>query len=58
MPELGFLCSAHPIIVLYICMKFHENTYLKRFLQSGHECMVEMAIFNILHNLLCSTGNN
>ena len=23
--ELCFLCSAHPIIVLYICMKFHEN---------------------------------
>ena len=24
-PELWFLCSAYPIIVLYICMKFHEN---------------------------------
>ena len=24
-PELWFLCSTHPIIVLYICMKFHEN---------------------------------
>ena len=24
-PELWFLCSAHPIIVLYICMKFLEN---------------------------------
>ena len=24
--ELSFLCSPHPIIVLYICMKFHENT--------------------------------
>ena len=24
-PELWFLCSAHPIIVLYISMKFHEN---------------------------------
>ena len=24
-PELWFLCSAHPIIVLYICMKFHET---------------------------------
>ena len=23
--EKWFLCSAHPIIVLYICMKFHEN---------------------------------
>ena len=26
-PELWFLCSVHPIIVLYICMKFHENIY-------------------------------
>ena len=24
-PELWFLCPAHPTIVLYICMKFHEN---------------------------------
>ena len=24
-PELWLLCSAHPIIVFYICMKFHEN---------------------------------
>ena len=24
-PELWFLCSAHPITVLYICMKFHKN---------------------------------
>ena len=24
-PELWLLCSAHPIIVLYIRMKFHEN---------------------------------
>ena len=24
-PELWFLRSAHPIIVLYVCMKFHEN---------------------------------
>ena len=23
--ELWFLCSAHPIFVLYTCMKFHEN---------------------------------
>ena len=24
-PEPGFLCSAHPIMLLYICAKFHEN---------------------------------
>ena len=24
-PELYFLCFAIPVIVLYICMKFHEN---------------------------------
>ena len=27
LPELGFLCFAHPLIVLYICEKSHENTY-------------------------------
>ena len=24
-PELGFMCSAHRLIVLYICVKIHEN---------------------------------
>ena len=24
-PEFWFLCSAHPIIVFYTCMKSHEN---------------------------------
>ena len=24
-PELQFMCSAHPLMVLYICVKFHEN---------------------------------
>ena len=24
-PELGFMCSAHRLIVLYICVKFREN---------------------------------
>ena len=24
-PELWFRCSAHRLIVLYICVKFHEN---------------------------------
>ena len=28
-PELCFLCFAHPIIVLYICMKFQENISLR-----------------------------
>ena len=33
-PELWFACSAHHIIVLYICMKFHETiSNLKRFLR-------------------------
>ena len=32
-PELWFLCSAHPIIVLYICMKFHEN--ISQFLRTS-----------------------
>ena len=24
-PELRFMCSAHPLIVLYLCVKFGEN---------------------------------
>ena len=24
-PDLGFMCSAHHLIVLYICVKFCEN---------------------------------
>ena len=24
-PELSFMCSTYPLIVLYICAKFHEN---------------------------------
>ena len=58
MLELWFLCSAHPIIVLFICMKFHENISNDLKIQSGHKYMVEMAIINILHNLLCPKGNN
>ena len=24
-PELWFMCSAHCLMVFYICVKFHEN---------------------------------
>ena len=23
--EVGFMCSAHRLVVFYICVKFHEN---------------------------------
>ena len=43
LPELWFLCSAHCLMVLYICVKFHVNIST----QNGHEYMVEMAMFNV-----------
>ena len=46
-PDLSFLCSAHPIIMFYIFMKFHENISNDFKIQSGYESMVEMANFNI-----------
>ena len=48
-PELWLLCSAHPIIVLYICMCF-------TFVYSGHMGMVEMAIFNIGRAIFLKVG--
>ena len=47
-PELWFLSFAHPIIVLYICMKFHENISNNfEDIERTRVRMVEMAIFNI-----------
>ena len=47
-PELRFMCSARCLIVLYICVKFHENILNGVFnLQSGHGHMVEKVMFNV-----------
>ena len=32
--KLWFLCMTHRLIVLYICMKFHLNSFNKRIKQS------------------------
>ena len=36
-PELQFMCSAHRLIMLYICVKFLENTWRVSELWSGHK---------------------
>ena len=51
-PELRFLRSTRCLMVLNICMKFHENILNGLKLQSGHEYVVKIAIFQ------CSNGNN
>ena len=45
--ELRFMCSARRLIVLYICVNCREISRTVSELWSGHEYMVEMAIFNI-----------
>ena len=46
-PQLLFMCFAHRLIVLYIGVKFCENITKVSELWSGHEYMVEMAMFNV-----------
>ena len=36
-PELQFICSAHRLIMLYICVKFLENIWRVSELWSGHK---------------------
>ena len=43
--ELQFICSC--LMVLYICVKFHENIQTVSELWSGHKYMVQMALFNV-----------
>ena len=35
--ELGFMCSAYLLIVLYICLKFDEISWMVSELWRGHE---------------------
>ena len=50
------MCSAHPIIVLYICEKFHEISQTVFYLQSRHKHMVKMAIFNVQRAITPKVG--
>ena len=45
-PELWFLCSAHRIIVLYICMKFHKNISNDSYDKSGHNPLYILMVEN------------
>ena len=50
-PELRFLSSARRLVVLNICVKFHENIFNGLKLPSGHEYVVKFVIFQ------CSKDN-
>ena len=43
-------------MVLYICEKFHNNSSNGFNLQSGHKCMVEMAMFNVQRAITPKVG--
>ena len=43
-------------MVFYICMRFHEISQTVFNLQSGHEYMVEMAIFNVQRAITPKVG--
>ena len=56
-PELLFMCIAHCLMMLYIHVNFHENISNAFYLQSGHEYMVEMVIFNVQRAIIPDLGN-
>ena len=45
------------LMMLYIHVNFHENISNAFNLQSGHEYMVEMAIFNVQRAIIPDLGN-
>ena len=51
-PELGFMCSAHCLIVLYICVKFREN------ITNGIRVMEQTQIHGRNGYVQLSKGNN
>ena len=51
-PELWFLCSARCLIVLNICVKFHEN------ILNGFEVTERTRVCGKIAIFQCSKGNN
>ena len=51
-PELQFMCSACPLIVLYICLKFREN------ISNGFQLTERTLVHGRNGYVLCSKGNN
>ena len=58
LPELWFLCSACCLMVLYIYEKFHNNISKGFNLQSEHEYLVEMAMFNVQRAITPKVGKS
>ena len=55
-PELRFLCYAHCLMMLYIYVKFRKISRTLSELWSGHEYMVEMAMFNVQRAIIPKVG--
>ena len=51
-PELHFLCSAHCLMVLYICEKFHNN------ISNGYQLTERTWVQGRNGYVQCSKGNN
>ena len=51
-PVLRFMCSAHCLIVLYICVKFHEN------ICNGFQLTKRTRVHGRNGYVQCSKGNN
>ena len=50
-PELGFLCSAHSFMVLYICEKFHE------YIWNGFQLTERTQVYDRNGYAQCSNSN-
>ena len=46
--ELGFLCSAHHIMVIYICIKFQENISNSFQVTKGHNSKSRLSRVTVL----------
>ena len=51
-PELRFMCSAHRLIVLYICVKFPAN------ISNGFQLTERTRVYGRNGYVQCSKGNN
>ena len=50
--ELWFMCSAHHLMMLYICVKFHEN------ITNSIRVMERTRVYGRNGYVQCSKGNN
>ena len=54
--ELHFLCFAHSIMVIYICLLFQESISSSFKLQGGHKHITEITIFKVQRAITPKVG--